>query len=274
MALDYEGARNDWMGNDEYDISSQDAARASMDRWRQKWGAGDLNNEVLSLSNGGGLIDLAEGFNSGTPKRRTWTAAGGNGPNPNGAGVGQSGSFSSGPAMRAGDTGNSRWDALYNQLYERANQGLAVSRNDPTIRAQSDAYAANEERARRNYLGDLAEKAGPGANMRGEERMSAERVGQRTGSVEAELMGRELIARRQEIADALQARQGMLTFEQQMALQEKLAAYDNAIKQQQIGLQGRGLDMQNAQFLANLGFQVEDRKNYWDGIRSGLLNGG
>jgi hypothetical protein len=54
---------------------------------------------------------------------------------------------------------------------------------------------------------------------------------------------------------------------------------DNAIKQQQISLQGRSLDLQgrsldqqNSQFLARLGFDVDDRKSYWDAIRSGLLN--
>lgn len=274
MALDYEAARDDWMGNNEYDISNQDAARASVERWRNKWGAGEANNEVLNLSNGGGLIDMVEGFNSGRPVRRTWTAAGNNGSNPNGQPAGGGGNpwTAGGGAPGGGGTGgsgNGRWDELYNELMTRSKQGLAVNRNDPALRAQADAYAANEERARRNHLGDIAERSGPYANLRGEQRMGFERMGQRTGAMEAELVGREIAARRQEIAQALQSRQGMLTFEQQQALQRELAAMDNAIRQQQIGLQGQSINNQNSQFLAQLGFNVNDRSSYWDWIKSG-----
>lgn len=186
-------------------------------------------------------------------------------------------------------TRDPRWDELYNTYLQRSKRGLAIDRNDPAVRGQADAYSANEERARRNYLGDLAERLGPGANLRGEQRMAAERVGQRTGAFEAELMGRELTSRRQEIATALQSMQGMLTQEQENALRRELTQYDNAIRQQQLALQGRQLDMQNSQFysnlglqnrqldmqndqfLANLGFQTDDRRSYWDAIRSGLL---
>lgn len=167
--------------------------------------------------------------------------------------------------------------ALYEQLLGRSQQGLALDRNDPVIRAQSDAYGANAERAKRNYLGDVAEQSGPLANIRGEERMAAERVGQQTGSFEAELMGRELTSRRQEIAQALTSMQGMLSADQQAGLTRELAALDAAIKREGLKLQGQGLNLQgqqmgqqNDQFLRELAqrqwYQGDQSDLSWAGL--------
>lgn len=148
---------------------------------------------------------------------------------------------------------------LIEQLTKRAQQGLAIDRNDPNIRVQADAYSANEERARRNYLADIAEQAGPLANLRGEQRLAAERVGQRTGSFEAELIGRELVAKRTEISDALESMRGMLTTGQEMSLRKELALMDDAIKRLQIKNQstqfGQNLNEQARQFNADLEFK-------------------
>jgi hypothetical protein len=161
------------------------------------------------------------------------------------------------PSVGTAPTGtfDPKLQALFDQLLSRAQQGTAIDRNDPTIRAQADSYAANEERARRNYLGDLAEQAGPLANLRGEQRVTAEQLGHNTGAFEAELVARELTSRRAEIADALHSMQGLLTQEQQFTLTKELANLDDAIKQQQLGLQGRQMDLQNNQFFSNLGLQ-------------------
>jgi hypothetical protein len=160
---------------------------------------------------------------------------------------------------------NGRRDQLFDMLMQRATQAKAVDRNDPTIRAEADAYSANEERAKRNYLGDIAEQSGPMANLRGEQRMASERVGQRTGAFEAQLMGRELQARRQEISEALLSMQGMLTADQQMALQRELATIDDATKRLGLDYQrdqfGRQLASNDRQFDANLGFQYENLDN-------------
>lgn len=147
-------------------------------------------------------------------------------------------------------------DALMQQLMARAQQG-PVTRNDPNIRAQSDAYAANEQRASRNYLGDIAEKAGPYANLQGEQRMAAERVGQRTGAFEAELLGRETDARREEIQQALSMWGGMLSNDQRIALERELAQLSN---------QARTADrsQQNDQFLRELALRQYDLGNTWD----------
>lgn len=159
---------------------------------------------------------------------------------------------------------DARKNSLFDMLMGRAQQGLGVSRTDPAVRAQADAYSANEERARRNYISDYAEKAGPYANTRGAERMASEKSGQRSGAFEAELMGREINAKRQEISDALQQMGGLLTSDQQMSLQRELSLLDNALRQQSI-------NSGNDQFSAQLGFNYADRSSYWDALRRGLL---
>lgn len=150
-----------------------------------------------------------------------------------------------------------RGDALYSTLNERATQGLAVDKNNPAIRQQADAYAANTDRARRNYISDVAEASGPLANIRGEERMAAERYGNLTGTFEAELIGRELQAKRDEIAEALRMQGAMLSGDQQRALAQQLAMLDQAIAEAGVGLQARGQDI-NAQ-LGNRGLDVTMR---------------
>lgn len=228
--------------------------------------------DVVKGARGGGTTGQWIGVGEMQNGAASYYPQGGGGAAPGGPGAPGAGGAPS-PAS------DPRVDELYNTLMGRSKQSLAIDRNDPTIRAQSDAYSANEERAKRNYLADLAEKSGPLANLRGETRMANEKQGQDTAGFEAELMGRELTTRRNEITQTLQSMQGLLTTEQQLALQKELASMDNAIKQQQMGLQGRGLDLQgqqlsqqNDQFLRNLGFQEADRGSYWDALRSGLLN--
>jgi hypothetical protein len=74
---------------------------------------------------------------------------------------------------------------LMNLLMQRI-QRPDVTANDPTVRAQADAYSANQTRGSRNYLADLAEKAGPLANLQGESRLASERAAQSSGAFESE----------------------------------------------------------------------------------------
>lgn len=134
-----------------------------------------------------------------------------------------------------------RADAMYSTLDARAKQSLNVDPSDPIIRGQVDAYSAAGERSRRNYLSDVAEQRGPYANLRGEERMTAERLGQNVGSFQSELVGRELQSRRDEIAQALAQSGGMLSGDQLRNLQGQMASIDQAIKEAGVGLQGQGL---------------------------------
>lgn len=188
-----------------------------------------------------------------------------------------------------------RSNALYSTLDTRAKQGLAVNAQDPIISGQVDAFRAEQERAKRNDISNVAEQIGPYGNIRGEQRMAAERVGQNTSGFQAELMGRELSARRDEIAQALQSQGAMLSGDQTRALQSQLAAMDQAIKeanantsatsvgnqftlgqgqlalgQGQLALGNRGLDTSNDQFLRELGlrqWQLGDQSNFmWAGL--------
>jgi hypothetical protein len=138
-----------------------------------------------------------------------------------------------------------RGDNLFKMYTDRANQGLAINRNDPIIRAQADAFSANQDRAARNANSDAAERGGQFANLEGVRRMNAEHAGQASGAFEANLMGQELTARRNEIAQALAGEAGLLTADQQNQLQRQLALLDQSIKQQQIGLGQQGVNLQS-----------------------------
>lgn len=130
---------------------------------------------------------------------------------------------------------------LMRLLMERAQQGQ-VGRDDPNVRTQTDAYSAQVERAKRNYLGDLAEREGPYANLRGEQRMAAERAGQQVGGFEAELIGREQEARREEIMQYMQMWGAMLSGDQRMALERELAQLNDQARTADRGLSRYGMD--------------------------------
>jgi hypothetical protein len=161
---------------------------------------------------------------------------------------------------------------LWNDLWGRAQQSKNIDRNDPIIRAQADAYAANEQRASRDHIADLAESSGPMANLRGEQRLAAERTGQRTGAFEANLMGQELSARRQEISEALNGMRGMLSLDQQQQLQRELGVMDAQLRRMGYNQNWNMALMQNDQFMKNLGLQAEDKASYWDAVRRGILD--
>ena len=180
-----------------------------------------------------------------------------------GAGAGGGGASGAG-AQGGGPSANTdpRAEAFYQELLKRSQQGLAIDRTDPIIRAQADAFAANQERSRRNYLSDVAERQGPLANIQGERRMAAERAGQATGGFEAELIGKELVARRQEISEALQLMGGVLSRDQQAALQRELAQLDAAIRREGLEVQKRGQDIGLDQFLRELAQRQYEYRGY------------
>jgi hypothetical protein len=120
--------------------------------------------------------------------------------------------------------------------------------------------------------------------LQGEARLASERTGQASGLFESQLVGREIEARRQEIQSALSGVQGLLTAEQQMALQRELGYLDDATRRMGISTaastaaSGQNLGwqqalLQNEQFLNSLGLQAENQYNYWDAVRGGLIGG-
>lgn len=71
------------------------------------------------------------------------------------------------------------------------------AKDDPVIRAQVDAYRAERERARRDYISDLAERGGGNpVNLDGESRHAAEKMGQEVGKFSADVTAKEIEARR------------------------------------------------------------------------------
>lgn len=177
-------------------------------------------------------------------------------------------------------------DVLRNTYLQRVTQGTQIdAQNDPNIRQQSDAFAAAQERARRDQASDIAEKfAGTGQTgaQTVEQRMLNEKAQQGRASFEADLVGRELQTRRDEIKDALANLGGMLSEDQQRALQLELGKLDAQMKaagiksseslgfrelalKDKLGMGGLNVDLarlltQNGQFNKSLGFQIGDRE--------------
>lgn len=178
--------------------------------------------------------------------------------------------------QQAAADAKSRSDALYSTLDQRAKQGLGVTADDPTVKPQVDAFRAEQDRSQRNYLGDLAERSGPFANLRGEQRRSAEGVGQATSGFQAQLLSREIQSRRDEIAQALSAQGALLSGDQQRALQQELAQMDQALGEanaktsansvaNQFSLGQQGLNQSQDQFLRELAlrqWQAGDNSQY------------
>lgn len=193
---------------------------------------------------------------------------------------------------------------LWTMLMGRAKQGLEVGRDNANVRGQADAYSAQEERARRMGLTDAAESSSPynTGYSSGLQRLSAAQMGQRVGAMEAQLIGKEIQARRDEIQNALTEMGDLLTDQQKMSLEMKLNELDNATQRYGIDqstalgrerlnsddaqwraqLAQRGqewsgdnayrydkMGMENNQFLDDLGFKTADRQSYWDWIRRG-----
>lgn len=178
-------------------------------------------------SMGDEVIDAVQDYGQGGMNKAAWTGIGpgsgdaGNNVYPNGApGAGGSG----GPGNTALTTGmqNPQASALFDLLMKRASQSSTIDPNDPNIRAQSDAFNAQGQQARRDFLSQQAEKAGPYGNQTSEERRSAEELGKSSGAFEAQAIANAQAGRRQEIESALSGASGFLTQEQQLALTEEL----------------------------------------------------
>lgn len=182
------------------------------------------------------------------------------------------------PVQQPTPSANPQDDALRQQLIDslikRSTQSLSIDQNDPLIRQQADPLEAQMTRDAREALSGMAESGGPSANLEGEQRVMAERTGQAKGQLESSLIGNELTARRQEIQSALSGMQGLLTADQQMALEKELGYLDDATKR--IGLSNSfalgtaGLNqdwmkalLSNQQFLDSLGLESEQQYNYW-----------
>lgn len=98
---------------------------------------------------------------------------------------------------------------------------------DKVIQSQLQPFAAEQQLGIRNTLAQLAEN-NPNSPLAAETMALGEKAGLNTAAYEGQLLQNELAARRQEIQQALQSKQGLLTQEQQMQLQEELSQIANA----------------------------------------------
>ncbi len=192
-------------------------------------------------SMGDEVIDAVLDYGPGGKNSAAWTGIGpgsgtaGNNVFPGGApGAGgvAGGGAGGGTASSLQDP---RASALFDLLMKRATQSENIDRNDPIVRSQSDAFNAQGQQARRDYLASEAEKAGPYGNQSSEERRSAEELGKSSGAFEAQAIANQQNARRQEIEQALSGAAGFLTQEQQMALTEELQKLNLAQQESQFG---------------------------------------
>jgi hypothetical protein len=182
-------------------------------------------------------------------------------------------------------------------LMSRLTQPTTIDTNDPAFRKQADTYAAASERARRNAVSDAAEAAGPygtGA-LQGQQRMLTENAAQQQAGFEADLVGREIQNKRDEVQNALTSMTGLLSQDQQNALQLQLAQLDAQLKQlgitsasdtaaaelalkDKLGVGGLNVDLMqlllnNQQFGDTLGFNVANASNNNDLAWAQLLLG-
>ena len=131
-------------------------------------------------------------------------------------------------APAAATTNQGTQDVTRNSYIQQATQPKTIDANDPNVRQQTDVFAAGQDRSRRQYESEQAERLsaqglGNSGAMANERRLGAERAGQATGAFETELIGRELENRRQEIQTALTSLSGMISDDQKRAMMDELA---------------------------------------------------
>lgn len=196
---------------------------------RARWGVDDPNAPAATAGGapGAGGTGLPGGAGTGVPGA------------PGTGGFGGGGGDASGSGLR-----DPRWDDLYKQLLDRSQQGLDVKADDPIIKGQVDAATAVANREALKQQQAAAERGGAYASGANENtaRMTGEDVQLKMSGMQAELMGREVTARREEIAQALSSMQGILTVDEQSRLKQE----DQALEARQMALAAHQADVQNA----------------------------
>lgn len=232
--------RNDWMGSSG---SLQDFVNNSPYKDHLK-----ASDDILSIDQtpddkyqwGPEQIDAVIDYGQGGTNKHAWTGIG-----PGSGGSGPGGSLTSadraaGPGGSmgggvVGSFGSPQAQQLFDLLMKRAQMSENIDPNDPIIKAQTDAFRAEGNQARRDFLSSQAERSGPYGNLQSESRRSAEELGKSVGGFQGQAMQNELAARRQEIEHALSGAAGFLTQQQQMALQSELHKLDLTQQESQFG---------------------------------------
>ena len=161
--------------------------------------------------------------------------------------------------------------SVQQQIGQQMVQPTGVDPNDPVIKSQTDAFNLAQQREAERTRAAMAQRAAvSGTNYSGGFDAGVNRTLQHQGQNEqaflAQLMQQELNSQRQRASQALGFGTGLLSQEQQQALQERLANLNSQLQttgyglQQQLGLgdlgvRREGLAQQNSQFSAGLGQQ-------------------
>lgn len=212
---------------------------------------------------------------------------------PGQAGAAQTYSATPGATPTPTTTNQGTQDVVRNSYLQQATQGTAINRNDPNFKQQTDAFGATQDRARGQYASEAAERLsakglGNSGAMQQEQRLADERAATAKGGFEAQLVGRELENRRNEIQQSLGNLRGMISGDQQLALQKELAQLDAQLKQagidqsgslgaqelalkNKLGTGGLNIDLmrllqQGQQFGDTMGFNVADRTAHWNNV--------
>ena len=170
-------------------------------------------------------------------------------------------------------------DSLYDTLMQRINKSEEIDKDNPIIAGQTSTFRSSQHREMNKYLADLAERSGPYANLRGEQRMAAGKVAQNTAAFEAQLLADELRTERERIDAALSGALGIVTAEQARELQREAMVLDQMAAEAGIELSGRSLDldwnkalMGNDYNLRRLGLEEWDRGMYYDLLQQGAFD--
>jgi hypothetical protein len=230
----------------------------------------------------------APGATGSTP---TGTAPGGANTIPGQAAAASTYSATPGAAPTQNTTNQGTQDVVRNSYLARATAPPNVDPNSQAIRGPADAFAAAQERARRDASSSLAEGMA-GSGMTGaqavEQRLVNERSSQARAGFEADLVRQEIQTKRDEAAEALKMLAGQISDDQARALQKIIADMDAQLKTQslqssvglgerelalkdKLGMMGGNLDlmgmlMNNSQFNKNMGFNIGDREAYWNQV--------
>ncbi len=135
-------------------------------------------------------------------------------------------------------------DAFKTSLIDMLNgANKTPTMDDPTIKAQADAYAVQQTRASEAQRAQAAERLaaqGLGSSGAADTTYSdlLERQGENQGTFNAGLLGKELQDRRQQLIQAASIAGNTLNAEQARALQKELADLDAQIRREGIAAQG------------------------------------
>lgn len=135
-------------------------------------------------------------------------------------------------------------DAFKTSLIDTLNRGTVTpTLDDPTIKAQSDAFAVGQTRAREGAQAQMAERlaqqglASSGAADQGLAGLY-QAQGEAVGANNARLVGDEAQARRQQLLQGLAIAGNTLNSEEARKLQQELANLDAQIRREGIAQQG------------------------------------